>query len=338
MSFYNSGITLLTDASSGYNVLTTSINRPPLEITNFSNASSGYNIVVPAISTDTISTYKINAIDGVNTSLYIGPNTSVIQIGYTNNSTYLVGKITQIDSTTINIGMQTTTNLGNISSQRANVSLVNISTANISVANISKTNVYLSNTSTANISVSNINTANISVANVTLANISAANIKYLSCTNLSAISTKSCYALWYSNIPIPQNRYIGNISLTAIQNSSTTPLQYLIGPTETSGLFTCAYSGMYMCSVIVTPVDALSPAAVYLSKNQNCIGPIVYGNTSTSLSGSLTIYCNASDTLAFFNYGNTLKAGNNISTETQIINAGVVTNATSAQLCSIALL
>ena len=332
MSFYNSGIlTHLTDAPSGYNILTTSIYRPPLEITNFSNASSGYNIVVPAVNIDTISTYRVNAIDGTNTSLYIGPNSSVIQIGYISNSTYLVGKITQIDSTVINIGMHTTTNLGNISSQLANVSVVNASVANLTVANISTSNVYVTNTSTANISV-----VNTKLANISQANISVANISYLTCTNLSAVSTKSCYALWYSNIQIPQNRYIGNISLTAIQNSPISPLQYGISPTESTGLFTCAYSGTYMCSVIVTPVDNITPAVVYLSKNKNCIGPIVYSNTSSSTCGSLSLYCNAADTLAFYNFGTTLKAGNNISTEQQIINA--TTSPNSAQLCSIALL
>lgn len=332
MSFYNSGIlTSLNSASSGYNVFATSIYRPPLEITNFSNASSGYNIVVPAVNTDTISTYRVNGIDGTNASLYIGPNSSVIQIGYLSNSTYLVGKITQIESTAINIGMQTTTNLGNISSQRANLSVVNASVANILVENVSKSNIYISNTSIANASISNI-----TVANISQANISVANISYLTCTNLSAISAKSCYALWYSNIPIPQNRYIGNISLTAIQNSSITPLQYVTIPTESTGLFTCAYSGLYMCSVIVTPVDTTLPATVYLSKNQNCIGPIVYGNTSSSISGSLTLYCNAADTLAFYNFGNTLKAGNNVSTEQQIISASITPK--TAQLCSITLL
>jgi|LauGreSuBDMM15SN_2_FD.fasta_scaffold40236_2 hypothetical protein len=331
MSFYNSGIASLTETSSGYNVLTTSIYRPPLEITNFSNASSGYNIVVPAVNLDSISTYKVNGIDGTNTSLFIGPNSSVVQIG--NQSTFIVGKITQIDSTVINIGMQTTTNLGNISSQRANLSLVNISTANIRVENVSKSNVLLLDARTTNIS-----TANIEVANVSLANISVANISYLTCTNLSAISAKSCYALWYSNIQIPQNTYIGNISLTAIQNSSIMPLQYGLAPNSTTGLFTCAYSGMYMCSVIATPIDATLPAAVYLSKNQNCIGPIAYGNTSSSLSGSLTLYCNAADTLAFFNFGHTLKAGNNISTEQQVKDATLANRANSAQMCSIALL
>jgi hypothetical protein len=329
MSFYNSGITSLTETSSGYNVLTTSIYRPPLEITNFSNASSGYNIVVPAVNIDSISTYKVNGIDGTNTSLFIGPNSSVVQIG--NNSTYIVGKITQIDSTIINIGMQTTTNLGNISSQRANLSLVNISTANISVENVCKSNIFLLNARTTNIS-----TAHIETANISLANISVANISYLTCTNLSAINAKSCYALWYSNIQIPQNRYIGNISLTAIQNSSITPLQYVTLPTQSTGLFTCAYSGMYLCSVIVTPVDTLSPATVYLSKNQNCIGPLVYGTASSSLSGSLTLYCNAEDTLAFYNFGNTLKAGNNISTEQAVIDAEITPK--TAQMCSIALL
>jgi hypothetical protein len=334
MSFYNTGIlSHLTDASSGYNVLTTSILRPPLNINNFSNASSGYNIVVPAVSTDTISTYRINAIDSASTRLYIGPNSSVIQIGNVINTTYLVGAITQIDSTMISIGMKTTTNLGNMSSQLANISVANLSVANINVANLSKANI-----SVANISVSNLIVANATTANISLANISVANISYLTCTNLSAISAKSCYALWYSNIIVGQNKYIGNISLTAIQNSPESPLQYGLIPTETTGVFTCAYDGMYLCTVIVTPVNDTSKSAIYLSKNQNCIGPIIYGNASFSLTGSLTLYCNAQDKLAFYNYGIDIKPGNNISTEAQLIVESPVITATSAQLCSITLL
>ena len=338
MSFYNYGIlTHLTDASSGYNVLTTSIYRPPLEINNFSNASSGYNIVVPAVSTDTISTYRINAIDSVNTSLYIGPNSSVIQIGYSTNATYMYGAITQIDTTTINIGLKTTTNLGNISSQRANISVSNASTAYINVANISRANVIVSNASTANNTVANISLGNISVANISLANISVANISYLTCTNLSSINAKSCYALWYSNIQIPQNSYIGNISLTAIQNSPVSPLQYGLSPAESTGVFICAYDGFYLCSVIATPLNDTVASVVYLSKNQNCIGPIIYGNASRSLSGSLTLYCNAQDRLAFYNFGIDIQKGNIIRTESQI-SALPITTATSAQLCSITLL
>ena len=99
MSFYNSGITL-NDSSSGYNILTSSIVRPILSLSNLSSALSGYNVVLPAINFDNISTYRINGIDSSNTSsiLYVGYNSSTIQIGSIKNTTNISGLISNIDS------------------------------------------------------------------------------------------------------------------------------------------------------------------------------------------------------------------------------------------------
>ena len=340
MSFYNSGISVNTD--SGYNLLSSTIIRPPLSITNFSNASSGYNIVVPAVENTSI--YKLSAIDSASTTLFIGPNTSVIKIGNMSSSTYLYGK-TEIDSSIINIGLRTTINLGNISSQTANISVANSYKTNISVANIDVANISIANLTLVNTSVSNTNVANSIISNTSVANISVANISYLTCNNLSAISTKSCYALWYSNIVNEKMTYIGNASLTIIQKSAVSPLQQpnpILYPNEYTGLFTCEYDGMYACSVIVTPVTVTVKNAIFLSKNNNCIGPLAYSeiaNTGniTSISGSITLYCNAKDTLAFYNYGGNILPGNNVSTIAQIEDS-ILTTATGTQLCSIALL
>jgi len=330
MSFYNSGI-LEQLNTPGFNVLSTSVVRPPLNIINFSNASSGYNIVVPAVDLRSTSTVKINGIDSdTNASLLIGTNSSVIQIGNASSGTYLFGKITEINTTTIHIGLRTTLNLGNVSSQLANISVTNISRANVNIANISN----------ANISVASINTANISAANISLANISAANISSLVCTNISAVSSRVCYALWSATTNTSQDKNIGNGSPNIIQTTlinNVSSLVQLQNPYEYDGTFKCGYDGLYLCSVIATPIDSATEMAVYLSKNLKCIGPVIYGNSAGSMCGSLTLFCNTNDILAFYNFGNTILPGNSDITKTELRSL-LKTPATSAQLCSITLL
>ena len=334
MSFYNYGILdQLTNTTAGYNVLSTSVLRPTLNIINFSNASSGYNIVVPAVDVNSVSTVRISGIDSASTgaTLYIGANTSVMQIGNISTTTFVYGNITEINSSVTNIGLLSNQlNLGNISSQLVNISVANTSTSNIRIANISA----------ANISVANISTSFIVTANISAANISAANISILTCANLSAIVSRVCNAAWFASANTGKNTNIGNgspyiIQTTIINNASS--LIQLQNPYEYDGTFKCAYDGMYLCSVIATPVDNTTPAAVYLSKNNNCIGPLLYGSTANSLSGSMTIQCNANDILAFYNFGSIILPGNSTVTKTYLQSLSQ-TNAVSAQMCSITLL
>ena len=329
MSFYNYGILdQLTNTTAGYNVLSTSVLRPTLNIINFSNASSGYNIVVPAVDVNSVSTVRISGIDSASTgaTLYIGANTSVMQIGNISTTTFVYGSITEINASVTNIGLQSNQlNLGNISSQLVNISVANTSTSNIRIANIS----------TANISAANISTSFIVTANISTANISAANISILTCANLSAIVSRVCNAVWSSRANTGANVNIGNgspyIIQTTIINNASSFIQ-LQNPYEYNGTFKCAYDGMYLCSVIATPVDNTTAAVVYLTKNNDCIGPILYGFTATSLSGSIAIQCNANDILAFYNYGSIIKPGNITVTKQNLATT------TSAQMCSITLL
>ena len=63
-----SNLTQFQNIPAGYNPLSSSITRDPLNITNFSNALSGYNVVVPAVDIANLSIYNIPGIDNQNSS------------------------------------------------------------------------------------------------------------------------------------------------------------------------------------------------------------------------------------------------------------------------------
>ena len=305
-------LTTFQNIPSGYNPLSSSIKRSPLVITNFSNASSGYNVVVPSVDVANLSVYSIPGIDNLESNLRVGINTSTIIIGGSYSTTYIYSKVTEIDSQIIHIGLKTTTHLGNVSTSLANISVVNASVANVLQMN------------TPNISASKINA---SLANISLLNSYNMNVMNMTCYNLSAYSVRQCYALWYTTYSDQPQRTIGGVSLHTLQTSIIDNVSSL---NESYGTFTCSYNGMYLCSIIVTPATTQGITMVYLQQNNNYIGPIVYGNTgnqSASLSGSLTLYCNARDVLSFYNNGVAIYAGN-IDT----------LSATRAQMCSITLL
>ena len=323
-------LTKFQNIPTGYNPLSASITRDPLNITNFSNASAGYNIVVPAVDIANLSIYNIPGIDNKNSSLKVGLNTPTILIGGVNSSTYIYGKVTEISSQVINIGLTTTTSLGNVSSKMANISVVNVSLANMSKLNAS--NAYISN---LNVALTNASTINASFANISVVDSWVMNVNHMTCYNLSAFNIRQCYALWYTNVQDDSRRIIGNVSLNIIQTSVINNVSSL---DSVRSKFLCSYDGLYSCSVIVTPITTTDIVMVYLQKNDDYIGPLIYGNTGNqraSLSGTTTIYCNAGDVLSYYNLGVAILGRTNTSNVTDLNN---IIYPTSAQLCSITLL
>jgi hypothetical protein len=188
---------------------------------------------------------------------------------------------------------------------------------NASITNIRQIN-------TPNVSAANINA---SVANISVIHSHNMSVTNMTCYNISAYNVRQCYALWYTTSLVQPQRTIGSVSLHTLQ---TTVINNVSTLNPDTGTFRCEYEGVYSSSVIVTPSTTQGITMIYLQKNDNYIGPIVYGNTGNqiaSFSGSLSIYCKAGDVLSFYNNGVAIYEGN--------ID---VFSATSAQLCSITLL
>jgi hypothetical protein len=325
-----SNLTKFQNIPAGYNPLSSSITRDPLNITNFSNASSGYNVVVPAVDIANLSIYNIPGIDNKNSSLKVGVFTPTIVIGGVNTSTYIYSKVTVIESQTIQIGLTTTTSLGNLSSPFANISVLNTSTANVSKLNAS--NAYIS---TLNVALTNASTLNASVANISTIHSNIGYVNNMTCYNLSAFNIRQSYASWYTTSQVEPRRIIGDVSLDTVETSVINNVSSL---SSYYGVFTCDYDGIYACSVIVTPITTTGIILVYVRKNNNYIGPIIYGNTGNqiaSFSGSLTLHCKAGDTLCFYNLGVALLAR---TSTINITDSNTIITPTSAQLCSITLL
>ena len=330
-------LTQFQNIPTGYNPLASSVTREPLVITNFSNASAGYNIVLPAVNISNLSVYNINSIDNLVSSLKVGINTSTVLIGGSISSTLMNSKITEINSQNIYVGLITTTHLGNISARSANISVINSSTVNASFINASNASIINVNASTASIKQFNADSATIVSLYSPEANINTLNTQHITCNNISAFNIRQCYALWYTTSQDDTGYEIGSISLNTVQTSIINNVSSI---NSGNGRFLCSYTGPYLCSVIVTPTTTTENAIIYLKQNRNSentyIGPLIYGNNgnrTASLSGSLSLYCNAGDVLSFYNRGVAITAGNSSQLDINIVN-----NPTTTQMCSITIL
>jgi hypothetical protein len=328
-----SHLTQFQNIPSGYNPLAASVTRDPLVINNFSNASAGYNVVLPAINISNLSVYNINGIDNLVSSLKVGVNTSTILIGGSYSSTLVYSKITEINSQTIQIGLSTTTSLGTMSTQLANISLLNVSTASITKLNAS--HAFIENLDVNNTSIINMNSLNASISQLyaSMSNIDTLNANYITCNNISAYNGRQCYAVWYTTTEDEKGYDIGHISLHTVQTSLIDNISSI---NANNGRFLCSYDGIYLCSVIVMPTTATETAIVYLKQNNTYIGPIIYGNTGSqkaTLCGSLSLYCNTGDLLSFYNRGTPISVGNSSTLVPFSTN-----DPSTSQMCSITLL
>ena len=145
---------------------------------------------------------------------------------------------------------------------------------------------------------------NITVSNMVTTTISAGNI------NINGVSfPRICNAVWQCTNTI-QNQYFGQSGNSVLQNNGGG----LSAPFDGSTAFYCRYSGVYICSVTVTPHSGQVNVYLYKNGSQFHSTTLTWTN-GTSATGTCSLYCNAGDYIQFYCSGGvaqSMYSGNSI--------------------------
>ena len=241
---------------------------------------------------------------------------NVITVGnlYVSGSTISMN-ITTVNLIDTNISTGTLNVTNGITSSSLTVSGASVLNGGITTGNINFTgNLYQNGAAYSPPSQWTTTNGNVSYTSgsVVTGTVSASNTITTNFTINGTSFPRICNAVFQCLYVVPADNRFGYNGISILQNNGGG----LSAPLNSSGIFYCRYSGVYMCTVTFTPSPFNNQTRVYLYRNgsQFHSTTLAWGSNSCA-TGAVTLYCSAGDYLYFYLQGGGVESlynGNNI--------------------------